>query len=113
MQQCDFCGSSIPYETTQCPSCGAQCEFILKPESSKGNDVTKGDSNSISSAKRHVVSMEDVKIPSKVKHRQNSFDDLESELKQVRRANSNKAQKNILICFVILIILIFLGSCFV
>ena len=111
MNKCEFCGSSIPYEVTHCPSCGAPCEFIPKPQLQKQSDAVQDDNRPADSKKGYVVSMEDVQIVRKNKKKPSSFDNLESELEQVHQANENNTKNKITCGIVAVLILIILGSC--
>ena len=33
--KCEYCGNHLDYEVTQCPSCGAPCEYVVRPQEQK------------------------------------------------------------------------------
>lgn len=104
MIKCEFCDSVIPYNVSQCPSCGAPCKFIPAPEDEEKTPFNDSDSNS--SPKQHVVSMEDVDIPIQSSQNESFLDDLESELDEVEQTAQEDQRNKVVGCTVLSIILI-------
>ena len=53
--KCEFCGSELGYESTECPHCGAPCQFIEYPKKNSiredcfasSADVAKDDADNL------------------------------------------------------------------
>ena len=108
MMKCEFCDSVIPYNVSQCPSCGAPCKFIPAPEKEDKEENRSSDSDSHSAPKQHVVSMEDVAVPvpPQSSRPKGFLDDLESELNGVEQTTKEDQKNKAVGCTVLSIILI-------
>lgn len=106
MMKCEFCDSVIPYNVSQCPSCGAPCKFIPAPEEESEEENQSSDSDSHSAPKQHVVSMEDVAVPIQSSQPKGFLDDLESELNEVEQTTKEDQKNRAVGCIVLSIILI-------
>lgn len=56
--KCEFCGGEIPYDTSQCPSCGAPCEEIKSPVSSPQSSDANSPESDDSGAVKNFVSVD-------------------------------------------------------